>query len=188
MPRPARMWSAALLLAAALALGGCAAGTGESQVTAYEQQGEAVAARVLELIPTALGAQPAAPFAEVRDGGPGFESEGDAVWWQYEQDIQLAAVPGASAAAAEAIAAGLQSDGWTMRRVRETERGDRVADGFRRGDAGEGWYIELTSVRYPEPDAQRLELIIVSPTTVRGPAAPGGAAERREMHQPDGSR
>ena len=174
MPRPALRLRlvprVALLLAATLALGGCAAGAGESRVAAHEQTGEVIAAQVLELIPSELGAEPAAPFVEIRDGGPGFESEGDAVWWQYEQDLQLAAVPGASVAAAEAISAGLEADGWTMRRVRETERGDRVADGFRRGEADESWYIELTFVRYPEPTAQRLELIIVSPTTVRGAA------------------
>ncbi|MCB1297990.1 MAG: hypothetical protein KDB08_03310 [Microthrixaceae bacterium] len=172
MPRPRLALRIALLCAAALALGGCAAGAGESRVAAYEATGRELAEQVLEWIPPELGAVPAAPFVEVRDGGPGFESEGDAVWWQYEQDVQLAAVPGGSAAAAEAIAAGLQAEGWEMRRVRETEQGERIADGFRRSDAGEHWYIELTSVRYSEPSAQRLEVIIVSPTTVRGPAAP----------------
>lgn len=180
------------MLAVALLLSGCVAGVGESRVAEYAEVGDELATQIVGFIPEPLDPLPALPFVEVRDGGPGVEAASDSVWWQYEQDIELAARAGASVEAAEEISRGLQADGWEVRRVRETEQGQRVADGFRRSLDDEGWYIEITYVRTPLPTAQRIELILVSPATVRGEpepsdvdtAAPAAHAMRTNAQRP----
>ena len=119
------------LVSVSLVLGGCATGVAESRVAEFEGVGTELAAEIVGSIPAGLEAQPALALAEGRDGGPGIEAATDSVWWQYEQDIELVERDGASVEAAEEIARSLQADGWEMRRVRETEQGQRVADGFR---------------------------------------------------------
>lgn len=168
-----RMAALAAGVLAALLLGGCAAGVSESRIGVFEEVSDELAEQVIALVPTELAATPAPPYAEVRDGGPGADAPTDAVWWQREQDIQLAAQRGASVAAAEAITRGLVADGWDTRRVRETEQGLRVADGFRKSIDDDSWYIEMTFVRYADPASQRIELIIVSPATLRGEPGAG---------------
>lgn len=163
----------AVSASAAVLLVGCAPAVSESRTAVFQSATDALAEQIVALIPGELAPRPAPPIGEVRDGGPGAPSPTDAVWWQFEQDIQLAPEAGASVTAAESITRGLQADGWDTRRVRETERGLRVAEGFRKWVDGESWYIEMTFVRHPEPASQRIELIIVSPATVRGEPVPG---------------
>lgn len=158
----------AVSASAAMLLVGCSAGVSESRTASFHTAADALAEQVVALIPAELAPRPAPLLSEVRDGGPGAEAPTDAVWWQVEQNIQLAAEPGTSVSAAESITRGLQADGWDTRRVRETERGLRVAEGFRKSIDDESWYIEMTFVRHPEPASQRIELIIVSPATIRG--------------------
>ena len=169
------------LVSVSLVLGGCATGVAESRVAEFEGVGTELAAEIVGSIPAGLEAQPALALAEVRDGGPGIEAATDSVWWQYEQDIELVERDGASVEAAEEIARSLLADGWEMRRVRETEQGQRVADGFRRLVDDQGWYIELTYVRTSLPMAQRIELILVSPATVRGEAQTGNAGKEHPV-------
>ena len=169
------------LVSVSLVLGGCATGVAESRVAEFEGVGTELAAEIVGSIPAGLEAQPALALAEVRDGGPGIEAATDSVWWQYEQDIELVERDGASVEAAEEIARSLQADGWEMRRVRETEQGQRVADGFRRLVDDQGWYIELTYMRTSLPMAQRIELILVSPATVRGEAQTGNAGKEHPV-------
>lgn len=172
-PRGARVIVAATIAATMLVLGGCAVGTTDSKLPIYEEAAEALAEQIVDFIPVELAPSPALPRAEVRDGGPGTDAPTDAVWWQFEQSVELAAVSGASVDAAEAIAKGLIADGWDMRHVRDTEQGMRVAEGFRKSIDDDGWYIEITHVRYADPIGQRVEVIIVSPATVRGDAGEG---------------
>ena len=169
------------LVSVSLVLGGCATGVAESRVAEFEGVGTELAAEIVGSIPAGLEAQPALALAEVRDGGPGIEAATDSVWWQYEQDIELVERDGASVEAAEEIARSLQADGWEMRRVREPVQGHRVADGFRRLVDDQGWYIELTYVRTSLPMAQRIELILVSPATVRGEAQTGNAGKEHPV-------
>lgn len=164
----ARAIAAATIVAAMVLLGGCSVGTTESKLPIYEQAADELAEQIIDFIPVELAAAPALPRAEVRDGGPGTDAPTDAVWWQFEQSVQLAAVEGASVDAAAAIAKGLEADGWDMRHVRDTEQGLRVAEGFRKRIDDDGWYVEITHVLYPDPVGQRIEVIIVSPATVRG--------------------
>lgn len=169
----------------ALLLSGCAGSVAQSRVTEYATDGHELVTQILASIPEELDAQPAPPMIEIRDGGPGIETAGDSVWWQYEQDVELAAEPEASERAAEAVTRALQADGWEVRRIRETEQGQRIADGFRRSVDDTGWYIELTFVRAPVPTAQRIELILVSPPTVRGEpdadSSPGESSKTRAI-------
>ena len=164
----ARTMAAVAIAATMVLLGGCAVGTTESKLVVYEEAADELAEQIIAFIPVELAAPPALPRAEVRDGGPGTDAPTDAVWWQFELEVQLAAVQGASTDAAAAIAQGLEADGWDMRHVRDTEQGLRVADGFRKSIDDESWYVEITHVRYPDPGGQHIEVIVVSPATVRG--------------------
>ena len=166
----ARAMVVAAMAATMLMLGGCAVGTTETKLPVYEEAADELAEQIVGFIPVELEPAAAVPRAEIRDGGPGTDAPTDAVWWQFEQSVQLADVTGASVDAAAAIAQGVEADGWDMRHVRDTEQGLRVAEGFRKSIDDGGWYIEITHVRYPDPVGQRVEIIIVSPATVRGNA------------------
>ena len=159
-----RRLRAGAVVLAALLLGGCAM-TAESRLDDYRAEAERLHERVVEEIPVELLADGAEPVSERRVESTSAEgAASDPAWWQVADTRQLIEDADASASAASAVDAYLVSEGWTAARVRETEGGQRLTDGYRR----DGWYVEVSHVEYPEGMAQRIEVLVVSPETVRG--------------------
>ena len=156
-------------LCCALILGGCAvAPTPESRLDEYKSESEALAMKVVELIPAEL--EPTLDTElESRGQAPqnGVTSEkrpSDPAWWQTQAYVSLAAREGAAAEAIAAVTEAMEAEGWTVERVRETGDGRTVTDGFRRDD----WYVEIAWVKSAPGKVERFDISVVSPTTVRG--------------------
>ena len=157
----------------ALVLGGCSM-TPESRLDEYQTEADRLLSETVALIPADL--DPESGFSESEPRylpTEGAASASDPAWWQARENLNLAAETDASADAAAAIAAGLTADGWRESTVRETEGGARITDGFRKDlDSGE-WYIEVTWVQTRPEMAEVVEVLVVSPQTVRGADASG---------------
>jgi hypothetical protein len=166
-----RLLAAVAAVFFALALGGCSM-TPQSRLDEYHAEADRLLEDTIALIPDDLAPAPGFSESEPRFGpAEGSAAASDPAWWQARESVNLAPQTDASADAAAAIAAGLESDGWRQSRVRETEGGDRIADGFRREVDGDQWYIEVTWVRTRPEMAEVVEVLVVSPQTVRGSAA-----------------
>ncbi|MGX1703233.1 hypothetical protein [Microbacterium sp. NPDC055357] len=156
--------------ALALTLGGCSMTT-TSRLDEYAAATDALMADTVAVIPTDLVDEVGFSESEPRYESPlGAGSAEDAAWWQALESIVLVSQSDASADAAAAITEHLVTDGWTTSRVRETDGGRRIADGFRREIDGGDWYIELTWVMTAPDKAEVVEVLVVSPQTVRGDA------------------
>jgi hypothetical protein len=154
----------------ALLLGGCAM-TPQSRLDEYRIESERLTAEVLTFVPEDLLTDDIITESEPRYGEAVTvrERPGDPAWWQVRTYQTLVAEADASADAAAAIEAGLTADGWSHRRVRETDGGTRFAEGYSRDSSdGETWYIEVTWVLTAPEKAELLEVLVVSPPTVRG--------------------
>lgn len=155
----------------ALALGGCSM-TPDSRLDEYRAEADRLLRDTVALIPDALAPQTGFSESEPRFGpAEGTAAASDPAWWQARESLNLTSQTDASADAAAAIAGTLASDGWRQSRVRETEGGARIADGFRREANGEEWYIEVTWVKTRPGMAEVVEVLVVSPQTVRGATA-----------------
>lgn len=158
----------AVLVALTITLGGCTM-TAESRLDEYHTEADLILAETVELIPAELVDNVGFAESEPRFGATeGTPAPSDPAWWQAYEGINLVATADASADAAEAIANGLGSDGWRDGRVRETEDGARIADGYRKEIDGANWYIEVTWVTTRAGKAEVIEVLVVSPQTVRG--------------------
>lgn len=163
-----RLVALAAVALLALALGGCSM-TSESRLDDYRTEADRLLRETVALIPEELAAESGFSESEPRFGpteGPAAAS--DPAWWQARDTLNLAARTDAAADAAAAISAALTDDGWTASRVRETDGGARIADGFRKDLEGAQWYIEVTWVTSRPGKAEVVEVLVVSPQTVRG--------------------
>ncbi|MFJ2503210.1 hypothetical protein [Microbacterium sp. NPDC087592] len=142
--------------------------TPESRLDEYQEKADALAMSVVGLIPEEL--QPVMD-GDLRSEGTaplnGVTSERrpqDVAWWQTRADVHLVARENAAAEAIEAVSDALEADGWSIERVRETDGGETVTDGFRRGE----WYMEIAWTRSVPGHVERFDISVVSPNTVRG--------------------
>lgn len=159
---------AAVIAVLALALGGCTMQP-DSRLDEYQVEAERIMADAVALIPEDLRTDVVVSESEPRFGPiEGAASPDQPAWWQVSEILQQVDETDASADAAAEISEGLAADGWEQSRVRETEQGARITDGFRRDIDGEQWYIEVTSVTTRPDKAEVVQLLVVSPTTVRG--------------------
>jgi hypothetical protein len=159
---------AATLVALALALGGCTMQP-DSRLDEYHADADRIMAETVALIPEQLVAEVGFSESEPRFGPTeGAAAPGDPAWWQALESLVLENRADASADAAASVSSALTSDGWERSRVRETEGGTRITDGFRREIDGGEWYIELTWVTTEPERAEVVEILVVSPMTVRG--------------------
>lgn len=157
----------------ALALGGCSM-TPESRLDEYQTEADRLLSETVALIPADLDPESGFSESEPRYApAEGAASASDPAWWQARESLNLAAETDASADAAAAIAAGLTGDGWSESKVRETEGGARITDGYRKDLDGGEWYIEVTWVQTRPEMAEVVEVLVVSPQTVRGADASG---------------
>ncbi|MDE0545174.1 hypothetical protein [Microbacterium sp. C7(2022)] len=142
----------------------------ESKLDEYHAEADRIVAETVALIPPELIDNVGFSESEPRSGAAilGTDDPNDPAWWQAREDLNLVSETDASADAAAAIASGLNADGWRESRVRMTQEGARIADGFRKDLDGEGWYIEVTWVMTRPDKAEVIEVLVVSPQTVRG--------------------
>lgn len=156
------------LILAVITLGGCAMQP-ESRIDEFLTQSQRLAMET-------VGRAPAEPAGTVQDEGAEVrfgdtasaeEKPTDPAWAQARAGIQYGSQLGASETGAAAIAAGLVSDGWEQSRVRETSEIE-VTDGFRKSIDGDDWYVEMAWVRAAPGNVEWIEVLVVSPGTVRG--------------------
>ncbi len=76
----------------------------------------------------------------------------------------LQPVQDAATEAITAVTGSLAQEGWSSSRVRETDGGQTVTDGFRRDD----WYLEISWSRSRPGAVERFDIFVISPNTVRG--------------------
>ena len=76
----------------------------------------------------------------------------------------LQPVQDAASEAITAVTGSLAQEGWSSSRVRETDGGQTVTDGFRRDD----WYLEISWSRSRPGAVERFDIFVISPNTVRG--------------------
>lgn len=140
-----------------------------SRLDEYHAETDRIMADVMALVPADLISDVGFSESEPRFGPTeSTASPSDAAWWQALESLNLVDQPDASANAAAAVSEALVADGWQQSRVRETQGGVRIADGYRT-EMGDGeWYIELTWVKTQPERAEVLEILVVSPMTVRG--------------------
>jgi hypothetical protein len=159
---------AAIIAALALAVSGCAA-PAQSRLAEYHRVADHYMAETVARIPAPLVAE--VTFSESE---PRFESSlpvvsaNDPAWWHVYRVIELTDRADAAADAASIIDAALVDDGWVASRVRETEGGARLSDGYRAEREGGRWYIEVTWTRTQPDRVEVIEITVVSPSTVRG--------------------
>lgn len=163
-----RMLVAAFAVVLAVALGGCTMQPA-SRLDEYHAETDRIMADVMALVPADLISDVGFSESEPRFGPTeSTASPSDPAWWQALESLNLVDQPDASANAAAAVSEALVADGWQQSRVRETQGGVRIADGYRT-EMGDGeWYIELTWVKTQPERAEVLEILVVSPMTVRG--------------------
>lgn len=133
--------------------------TKSSNIDHYQAEAESVATSIVALAPA--GAE-ALPWDSAMATGGGVPDA--AVWWQVTQAINTAeGVTGGAEAAGEAIAAGLEADGWDGKKLARSDE-DRAVFGFSRDDADGGkWYVEL---RYRLGETARgVDFLVASPPT-----------------------
>ena len=164
-----RLIAASAVAVITLLLGGCAMES-PSRLDEYRTEAEGLSADVLALVPPALRNADADTMSKARFGDTSAAAPrpGDSAWWEVRTYAELALEPEASRAAAAAISDGLKADGWTEDRVRETNGGARITDGYRDEIDGEDWYIEVTSVVTRPGQVETLLITVVSPQTTRG--------------------
>ncbi|MGV2900663.1 hypothetical protein ACNPM4_03215 [Microbacterium sp. AGC62] len=162
-----RLLGVVLAVVGVLALGGCGM-TPESRLDEYQEKADALAMSVVGLIPEEL--QPVMD-GDLRSEGTaplnGVTSERrpqDVAWWESQANVSLIAKENAAADAIVAVTDALEADGWTTKRVDETDGGETITDGFRR----DGWYIEIAWTRTVPGKVERFDISVVSPNTVRG--------------------
>ncbi|UYK39714.1 hypothetical protein [Microbacterium terricola] len=144
----------------------------DSRLDEYQAEAERLVEEVTQEIPDDLIDEVVITESEARYGETESAEElpSDPAHWQVYRAINLVSEDGASADAAARISRMLADDGWAESRVRETEDGRRIADGFRTTIDGGEWYLELTWVKSAPELAETIEVTIVSPPTVRGDA------------------
>ena len=148
--------------------------TPESRLDEYQTEADRLLSETVAMIPADLDPESGFSESEPRyDPTEGAASASDPAWWQARDRLNLAAKTDASADAAAAIAAWLTADGWHESKVRETEGGDRITDGYRKELDGDEWYIEVTWVKTRPEKAEVIEVLVVSPYTVRGADSSG---------------
>lgn len=143
--------STVLLLISTLA--GCVA---ESRIDEYRAEAEALSKR--------LGAQVRDELIvgdAFVDSYLGYGVASGPVWWHVYRDYNLVDEDGASEHAATSVAAVLMDEGWSHRRVRETDEGSLIYDGYRRDE----WYVELQWVVADSDMAEAISIAVTSPTT-----------------------
>lgn len=143
--------------------------TPESRLDQYHAEADRLLAETVAMIPEDLAPEPGFSESEPRYAeSEGAASASDPAWWQARESLNLASQTDASADAAASIAAGLTADDWRESRVRETEGGVRITDGYRKDLDDAEWYIEVTWVQTRPDMAEVVEVLVVSPQTVRG--------------------
>lgn len=142
----------------------------DSRLADYLTQAETLAGQVAAMAPQSPPAEIQTRAAESRIEKPfGEERPTDPAWAQARAFVTYGKASGASAAAGAAVAEQLEADGWTKRPVREVD--DVVTEGFRKDIDGSEWYVETAWSRPQDGMAQNLDILVVSPPTVRGDAA-----------------
>lgn len=140
-----------------------------SRLDEYRAEVDRIMADTVALVPAELVAEVGFSESEPRFGPTeAAPAASDPAWWQALESLVLVDETDASADAAAVVRDALTSDGWTPSRVRETEGGIRITDGYRTEREGGEWYIELTWVATAPGRAEVLEVLVVSPMTVRG--------------------
>ncbi|GAA5033874.1 hypothetical protein ACFQRL_15320 [Microbacterium fluvii] len=166
-----RIVATAVAALLALTLGGCTMQTDSKlddfRVEAERLTDDLTAQIAADAIDEIVGTESQARYGDTNSAE---QKPTDPAWWQVYRTINLVSEPDASATAASAISDHLAADGWTEERVRETEEGRRIADGFRKDTDDGQWYIEVTWVTTAPEMAETIELTVVSPETVRGDA------------------
>lgn len=76
----------------------------------------------------------------------------------------LQPVQDAASEAITAVTGSLAQEGWSSSRVRETDGGQTVTDGFGRDD----WYLEISWSQSRPGAVERFDIFVISPNTVRG--------------------
>lgn len=156
----------AVALLCVLVLSGCA--PADSRLDEYRTTAQDIAARIVGLIPAEL--EPTSDAATQSrgvaplNGVTSKTSPRDTARWEVRAFVRLADREGSAAAAIAAVTRALEDDGWASSRVRETGGGRTVTDGFRR----DGWYVEIAWSRSEPGTAERFDIFVVSPDTVRG--------------------
>ncbi len=140
-----------------LSLGGCVAG---SRIDEYQAEAEALSERLGAEVPDELIVD-----EPIVDSTIGYAVATGPVWSHVSRHFVLVDGPGASERAAEAVAAVLEDEGWSYRRVRETDGGSWIYDGYWR----DKWYVELRWVdsSAQEGVAETISIAVTSPATSR---------------------
>lgn len=134
----------------------------DSRLDEYRVEAERLSEQLAAAVPADLIEAEAIVESAVRhDVGADAASP---AWWQVRRVMRLIEEQDASAVAAESVAAVLIGDGWDQSRVRESEEGRRIVDGYRKDD----WYVELTWITTEPGMAEAFSTLVVSPTTTLG--------------------
>lgn len=161
-----RLWAAVALLSV-LMLGGCSVAV-DSRIDEYQKTAEDLVTHVVQLIPSDL--QPVQDAATdsrgvaPQNGVTAQKRPQDTARWEVRTYLALANRQDAASEAITAVTGSLAQEGWSSSRVRETDGGQTVTDGFRRDD----WYLEISWSRSRPGAVERFDIFVVSPNTVRG--------------------
>lgn len=163
--RTHRFVAIAALALATITLGGCMS-MEESRLDEFRDRSEQLMDELLDTIPADLAPETGLIDSAVRIGDTqsAEDKPSDPAWWQTSTAVNFANVTDASVTAAAVLAEHLTSDGWSQEHVRTSSDGESTADGFRH----DGWYVEVTRYETVAGKAELLQLLIVSPDTVRG--------------------
>ncbi|MDN4479648.1 hypothetical protein [Demequina muriae] len=168
-----RTIAAVLCTLIAASLGGCA--MPESELDEYREVAEELRVELDAQIPTELIRDEPIIEGSVSEGaqhGPGGEPSSPASW-HLNHFRRLIDEPGSSQQTAQALQDHLTDEGWRYSREGTGSSGTSFTEGYRRSDEDDGlWYIQIIWAETSPDRVERVDVLIVSPTTVLGTDPP----------------